>query len=600
MMRKIYHFAFAGLLGLGIVSCQKQQTEQERQAEVERRVQDQLASERQKQQADDLTHREADVNAREQALRDKNATVATVTQEEKETTSERPAPRAHGQSQPTASYSIFYNKLEPYGDWIETNDYGYVYRPRTAREENWRPYTNGRWVYTDAGWTWVSAEPFGWATYHYGRWSRLRNVGWVWVPGNEWAPAWVSWRKGGDYVGWAPLPPEARFERRTGIHNWSDSYYDIGPAQYSFVSVRQFGDEQIERAVVPERQNITIVQSTTNVTNITYNNTTVVNNGPSYDELRAQSARPIERLRLERETTVQTDNPRAVVRGDVVSVPAPFIAPQQQERPRTVKETLAQTTVDAGWAGMDQSAVDQARAKNRAEATPPPNAPPKKFERVIETNTATGAAANQPLATPARAIATTPAAMPSATPTLAATVAPLTNPTVSPAPALERTPLGRAYRSATPAPTASVATMAPQQAAPAPAATTTPFLSKRELKKEQKRAMRQGTEENAAPPAGPAPEANAAAVSATPLPTRQEERRAERRALREQAPAVSSAPPTAPAEANSAAAPAAATPFMTKREMKQERRAEKRAQRQAGEPEDSVTPTPTPTASPGA
>src|SRR5437773_2233500 len=91
-------------------------------------------------------------------------------------------------------------------------------QPREAQgSRDWRPYTDGHWVYTDVGWTWVSEEPFGWATYHYGRWTRLRNIGWVWVPGDEWAPAWVSWRKNNDYVGWAPLPPEAQFDRRSGI-----------------------------------------------------------------------------------------------------------------------------------------------------------------------------------------------------------------------------------------------------------------------------------------------------------------------------------------------------------------------------------------------
>jgi hypothetical protein len=76
-------------------------------------------------------------------------------------------------------------------------------KPREAEgSRSWRPYTNGRWVYTDAGWTWISEEPFGWATYHYGRWARLRNIGWIWVSGDEWAPAWVSWRKSNDYVGW--------------------------------------------------------------------------------------------------------------------------------------------------------------------------------------------------------------------------------------------------------------------------------------------------------------------------------------------------------------------------------------------------------------
>jgi hypothetical protein len=29
----------------------------------------------------------------------------------------------------------------------------------------------------------------------------------VWIPGYEWAPAWVSWRYGPSYVAWAPLGP---------------------------------------------------------------------------------------------------------------------------------------------------------------------------------------------------------------------------------------------------------------------------------------------------------------------------------------------------------------------------------------------------------
>jgi hypothetical protein len=81
------------------------------------------------------------------------------------------------------------------------------------------------------------------------------------VPGDEWAPAWVSWRKSNDYVGWAPLPPEARFDRGTGIHNWSDSYYDVGPDQYCFVETRQFGAPRLENAVVPSERNVTYRQS---------------------------------------------------------------------------------------------------------------------------------------------------------------------------------------------------------------------------------------------------------------------------------------------------------------------------------------------------
>jgi hypothetical protein len=70
--------------------------------------------------------------------------------------------------------------------------------------------------------------------------------------------------------------PEARFDRRAGIHNWADNYYDIGPDQYCFVPTNQFGVRRIETAVVPAQRNVTIVNETTNVTNITYSNTTIV------------------------------------------------------------------------------------------------------------------------------------------------------------------------------------------------------------------------------------------------------------------------------------------------------------------------------------
>lgn len=54
-----------------------------------------------------------------------------------------------------------------------------------------------------------------------------RHLGWIWVRGEEWAPAWVDWRRGSDYVGWAPLPPdEVIYE------------YDEDPTYWVFVSPR--------------------------------------------------------------------------------------------------------------------------------------------------------------------------------------------------------------------------------------------------------------------------------------------------------------------------------------------------------------------------
>src|ERR1700686_1798678 len=319
------------------VSCEKPQSEDEKKAEVERQVQERLATERQADEAKRLAQQKADLEAREKGLAEKEGAAAgaaptvaeaPVTETVPETTRDTPERRETvdtSEKRSSNSYGTFYRKLEPYGAWRETSDYGYVWQPREAEAAGgWRPYTDGRWVYSDAGWTWMSDEPFGWATYHYGRWVRLRRVGWVWVPGDEWAPAWVSWRTSKDYVGWAPLPPEARFDRKSGIRNWADNYYDIGPDQYAFVPGDEFGSPRIQRSVVPVERNVTIVIETTNVTNITYTNTTIINQGPNYEEMRSRSQQPIERYRLERQLNSEAAAP-PTVRGEVLVMSAPAI-----------------------------------------------------------------------------------------------------------------------------------------------------------------------------------------------------------------------------------------------------------------------------------
>lgn len=106
------------------------------------------------------------------------------------------------------SFQLFFDQLEPHGVWVRHARYNYVFCP-TGVDTAWRPYSNGRWLYVqDRGWYFASDEPFAWATYHYGRWFADRELGWCWVPGTKWAPAWVSWRRGDNVVGWAPLPPE--------------------------------------------------------------------------------------------------------------------------------------------------------------------------------------------------------------------------------------------------------------------------------------------------------------------------------------------------------------------------------------------------------
>jgi hypothetical protein len=116
---------------------------------------------------------------------------------------------AAAQDQPV-DIDIFYEKLEPYGQWFEHPVWGTVWRPRVDQE--WRPYAHGTWVYTeDFGWYWEAEEPWGWATFHYGRWLIDEDGSWIWIPDTEWGPAWVAWRSSEEYVGWAPLPPDARW-----------------------------------------------------------------------------------------------------------------------------------------------------------------------------------------------------------------------------------------------------------------------------------------------------------------------------------------------------------------------------------------------------
>ncbi len=100
----------------------------------------------------------------------------------------------------------FHERLGGYGHWTYVDGYGQVWAPNSMRA-GWRPYSDGRWVLTEYGWTYVSDDPWGWAAYHYGNWVFAGGAGWVWIPGRVWAPAWVTWRYGGGYAAWAPAPP---------------------------------------------------------------------------------------------------------------------------------------------------------------------------------------------------------------------------------------------------------------------------------------------------------------------------------------------------------------------------------------------------------
>jgi Family of unknown function (DUF6600) len=146
----------------------------------------------------------------------------------------------------TLSDSAFQDDLAPYGRWAYTDAYGWIWLPSADEVgAGFEPYVSGgSWVYTDVGWMFVSDYPWGWATFHYGRWYWTPGYGWAWVPGYVWAPAWVDWRYGAGVVGWAPLPPPGR-----------------GSAPWVFTSTRDFGDHHVH--AFAQSRTPALIQATT-------------------------------------------------------------------------------------------------------------------------------------------------------------------------------------------------------------------------------------------------------------------------------------------------------------------------------------------------
>ena len=122
-----------------------------------------------------------------------------------------PADDVYADTDPSA-LSDYRGVLDPYGQWIEDPTYGTVWIPSLDEVgPDFEPYrTAGHWEYADDDYVWVSDYPWGWLPFHYGRWVSINGVGWAWIPGRTYAPAWVDWRVGTedwDYVGWSPTPP---------------------------------------------------------------------------------------------------------------------------------------------------------------------------------------------------------------------------------------------------------------------------------------------------------------------------------------------------------------------------------------------------------
>jgi len=284
------------------------------------------------------------------------------------------------------SYDVFYDQLSADGHWLFAENFGYVYQPKIAENNpDWRPYTNGHWEATDRGWYWDTDEPFGWATYHYGRWANIDGTGWVWTPGIDWSPAWVSWRIcDNGFVGWAPLPPECpRPSDAVPIGSWCDSYADIGPGAFCFLPFSAWFKPSYVGSLAPASQNLELINASHNVTNISATKTTISNFGPRPDFVAQQTGQEVKTYQLHYSEVRGQHNFSRSINGDLLNINGPAVKLKANAtKVPTVIKTIVRPNVNKGWNGLTKEDIDGVHQKYASEAHIPRHLPNKPIERV--------------------------------------------------------------------------------------------------------------------------------------------------------------------------------------------------------------------------
>lgn len=188
------------------------------------------------------------------------------------------------------SYTDFYEILAPYGQWLEDAQLGYVWSP--GEDINFRPYyTNGHWQMTDYGNTWISDYPWGWACFHYGRWTYDEYYGWLWIPGHNWGPAWVSWRYTDGFYGWAPLSPGIEDAQMVATYKCPSDWWIFIPARYLYSG-------NYYRFWYGPRDNKKLVKAGNAITNVSEREKAVHITGPSATQVKQATGKAPEIYRV--------------------------------------------------------------------------------------------------------------------------------------------------------------------------------------------------------------------------------------------------------------------------------------------------------------
>ena len=195
---------------------------------------------------------------------------------------------------PEAGNNPFYDALSPYGDWVQAEDYGPVWRPAVeVANPSWQPYfDDGHWLYSDCGWYWASDYSWGWAPFHYGRWFHHAHWGWCWAPDSVWGPSWVCWRYTSGFCGWAPLPPGAQYQPGIGLMFGGQRAgvtctFGLGASAFAFVPWGHFHDHGMRQQAVDRKRAESLFQQSAAATRYAGGSHTLSNYGISREHVAA-------------------------------------------------------------------------------------------------------------------------------------------------------------------------------------------------------------------------------------------------------------------------------------------------------------------------
>ena len=206
-------------------------------------------------------------------------------------------PKQTSAQQSDVNFQVFYDGLSPYGEWVDYDNYGYVWIPDAGSD--FVPYsTNGYWVLSNYGWTWVSDYEWGWAPFHYGRWDFNNYYGWFWIPDNVWGPAWVNWRQGNGYYGWSPMEPGISLSLSFGRP------YNRDNDHWMFVRDRDFERHDINRYYVNRTDHDRIIRNSTVIrtTHVDNNRHTTYVTGPARRDVQRVTGRQIKPVSIRENT----------------------------------------------------------------------------------------------------------------------------------------------------------------------------------------------------------------------------------------------------------------------------------------------------------